>query len=67
MKLPYLTKCVYCSKEITVIAKIRKPAYTCNNCVSENSATRDSINEAYETENSNFFVKLIARVLKCYS
>lgn len=48
--MTYSTNCIYCNKGIVVETKLKKKIYSCNSCISEDSAARNGIDEAYETE-----------------
>ncbi len=52
----FKTKCCYCNKEINIYIPEKNKqlrnhgAFSCNDCVSENSAARDGINESVFVE-----------------
>lgn len=49
----FLTKCYCCGKRIAVMVdknRFCNGAYSCNNCVPENSCARNGIDEACETD-----------------
>lgn len=53
MKEIFLTKCYECNKRIAILTEKefhKHECYTCNDCVPKNSASRNGIDEAYETD-----------------
>ena len=61
MKSIYGTGCIYCEKKMFVWTKNRCKAYSCNTCVSKDSAARDGYNEARELEMEHRYALFILK------